>query len=107
MCALLFAAIFAQLLRKRISKILTNAAEIACQGTVYLRAKSCRCAAVALRNAPAGAVTVPCNLTISTLFRENARRSARFYALRAASGADGSLRPQARFGAQPPHSGGS
>ena len=59
MCALLFAAIFAQLLRKSISKILTNAAEIACQGTVYLRAKSRRCAAVALRNAPAGAVTLP------------------------------------------------
>ena len=59
MCALLFAAIFAQLLRKSISKILTNAAEIACQGTVYLRAKSRRCAAVALRNAPAGAVTAP------------------------------------------------
>ena len=65
MCALLFAAIFAQLLRKSISKILTNAAEIACQGTVYLRAKSRRCAAVALRNAPAGAVTPPYRFAVA------------------------------------------
>ena len=43
----------------------------------------------------------------STIYRETARRPARFYALRAASGAARSLRPQARFGAQPPHSGGS
>ena len=35
MCALLFAAIFAQLLRKSISKILTNAAEIACQSIQF------------------------------------------------------------------------
>ena len=47
------------------------------------------------------------NHTGNAIYRETARRSARFYALRAASGADGSLRPQARFGAQPPHSGGS
>ena len=30
-----------------------------CRARVYLRAKSRRCAAVALRNAPAGAVTAP------------------------------------------------
>ena len=35
MCALLFAAIFAQLLRKSISKILTNVAEIACQSIQF------------------------------------------------------------------------
>ena len=46
-------------------------------------------------------------LSNSTIYRETARRPARFYALRAASGAARSLRPQARFGAQPPHSGGS
>ena len=47
------------------------------------------------------------SLSNSTIYRETARRPARFYALRAASGAARSLRPQARFGAQPPHSGGS
>ena len=52
-------------------------------------------------------MTVPCSLADVTIYRENARRSARFYALRAASGTARSLRPQARFGAQPPHSGGS
>ncbi len=52
-------------------------------------------------------LTVPCGLTDSMMCREVARHSARFYALRAASGAVRSLRPQARFGAQPPHSGGS
>ena len=35
-------------------------------------------------------MTVPCSLANSTIYREIARRSARFYALRAASGADGS-----------------
>ena len=35
-------------------------------------------------------MTVPCSLADSTIYRENARHSARFYALRAASGADGS-----------------
>ena len=52
-------------------------------------------------------MTVPCSLADSTMYREVARRTARFYALRAASGTARSLRPQARFGAQPPHSGGS
>ena len=35
-------------------------------------------------------MTVPCNLAASMMYRETARRPARFYALRAASGADGS-----------------
>ena len=35
-------------------------------------------------------MTVPCDLTDNTMHREIARHSARFYALRAASGADGS-----------------
>ena len=52
-------------------------------------------------------MTVPCGLADSTMYRKIARHSARFYALRAASGTARSLRPQARFGAQPPHSGGS
>ena len=52
-------------------------------------------------------MTVPCGLADSTMYRKIARHSARFNALRAASGTARSLRPQARFGAQPPHSGGS
>ena len=35
-------------------------------------------------------MTVPCSLTDSAIYREITRHSARFYALRAASGADGS-----------------
>ena len=35
-------------------------------------------------------MTPPCRLTTNAIYRENARHSARFYALRAASGADGS-----------------